>query len=474
MVKRKSSEVLITGDKVDPRYKTSAPLADDDPMKAATRVGTSADLAAQRIRKRPSVIDGTNHPAVSRKASGIADLASLEEDLGMAPTAKPGEAAVPSPSAKVALSPTQGQTWAKDKPSQAPDSGKTWKDDTGAQKTASGQAWKEDKPSQKSESGQAWEENKRSQGAKSDQEWEEAERSKKADSGQAWTEAAQAPTPVPTPLSAAPKVAEKPEKTAPKKPKPASPKELSKQKAASAVTSMVGQMKARAQTNGGFLRTEDISAMEQEFQAQVSQLADSLEQSFEAYVDARERAEWDSAREFPFGRVVVKKFAHLFKEPREGRLDTVSKRMLPGFFMGLNMMIGPESVDLFQERCRRVVESIREQDGDDFDWDSVYASPEINAVVIDALMAIAPHFENFERRQDWFIELVNAHLTPVGEHELDAGWELSQVGYRRFLAALFKEVHGLLGSDAARERLSRRYGSNAVEAVNRLMARAEA
>jgi len=470
MVKRKSSEVIFSGEKVDPRYKTLAPLADDDPMKAATRVVASADSAAQRIRKRPNVIDGTNRPSAGRATSSADDLASLEEDLGMTPTAKPGERVGPAPTAKASPAPVKGQTWKKTEPSQKAASGQAWKEHKGGQKPASGQAWEEDKRSQTSGSGQAWEENKRPQTGKSGEEWEEAEGSNKSDSGQAWTEAAPAPAPVSAPPSPAPKAAKKPAR---KKSKPASPKELSQQKATSAVTSMVGQMKTKAQANGGFLRTEDISAMEQEFQAQVSELAESLEQSFEAYVDARERAEWDSAREFPFGRVVVKKFAHLFQEPRDGRLDTVSKRMLPGFFTGLNMMVGPESVDLFQERCRRVVESIREQDGDDFDWDSVYASPEVNAVVIDALMSIAPHFDNFERRQDWFIELVNAHLTPVGEHELDAGWELSNTGYQRFLATLFKEVHGLLGSDAARERLSRRYGSNAIEAIKRLMTRAE-
>jgi len=447
MVKRKTSEEILTGEKTDPRYKTSTPLADDDPMKAATRVVSPADSAASRIRKRPNVIDGTKRLAPERAPLRDADLSSLEEDLGMSPTARPGERAAPSAATKTSPVPAEGQAWKKD---------------TTSRKSAPEQAWKEDKHAPKPGSGN---------------QWEDVEHSNKSGAGQAWTEPApeSASAAASAPVSAP--VAPPQKKIAPttvrKKPKPASPKELSKQKATSAVTSMVDQMKARAQTNGGVLRTEDIAAMEQDFQAQVSQLTESLEQSFEAYVEARERAEWDSAREFPFGRVVVKKFSHLFKEPREGRLDTVSKRMLPGFFAGLNMMIGPESIDLFQERCRRVVESIRHRDGEDFDWDSVYASPEVNAVVIDALMSISPHFENFERRRDWFIELVNANLAHVGEHEEDAGWEFSPVGYRRFLTALFKEVHGHLGNDATFDRLSRRYGSTAVEAVKRLVERAE-
>ena len=396
-------------------------------MKAATRVMMPGDSAAQRIRKRPQVIDATGKPAAEPTSLRKADLSSLEEDLGMTPTARPGES----------------------------------------------QSWETIEPSQKSGSGQAWEEEKRSKKPDSGQDWEEDKQSKKPASDPAWAENAPAPvaTPAPAPVR---KATEKPApRAAVKKSKPASPKELSKQKATSAVTAIVEQMKTRAVANGGFLRTEDISAMEKGFQDQVAELTQSLEVSFEAYVEARERAEWDSAREFPFGRVVVKRFSHLFKEPRDGRMDTVSKRMLPGFFAGLNMMIGPESIDLFQERCRRVVEKIRDQNGEDFDWDHVYAAPETSTIVIDALMTIAPHFDNFERRQEWFIEMVNGHLAPVGEYEPDAGWELSPAGYKRFITALYKDLIGMLASDAAHDRISKRYGSNAVEAVVRLVGHAQ-
>ncbi len=445
MVKRRNSEVLLTGEKVDPRYKTSTPLSDDDPMKAATRVMLGGDSAAQRIRKRPDVIDGTGKPAApvsARTSLKNADLSSLEDDLGLTPTGRSGE-------------------------------GKAWEEIERKKKAEPDHDWEENRRAKKPEADTDWEENKRAKKPETDPNWEENKQSRNSAPDESWADAAPKPAPVAAPL-VAPAPALKPASTGKdKKSKPASPKELSREKAASAVTSMVEQMKAKAAGNGGFLRTEDITAMEKGFQDQVSELTQSLEISFEAYVEARERAEWDSAREFPFGRVVVKRFSHLFKEPRDGRMDTVSKRMLPGFFSGLNMMIGPESVDLFQERCRRVVEKIRDQDGEDFDWDSVYAAPETSAVVIDALMTIAPHFDNFQRRQDWFIELINGHLAPVGEHEPDAGWEMSPVGYKRFIGALYAELNGMLANDTAHDRISKRYGSNAVEAVIKLVKQAQ-
>ncbi len=256
--------------------------------------------------------------------------------------------------------------------------------------------------------------------------------------------------------------------------KPVSPEQLSREMATAAVSSLVEQMTTKADLNGGFLRTADIKAMEQEFHVQVSDLTQSMVHSFEAYVESREKASWDSAREFPFWRVVVKKFSYLFGEHGKGRMDTISKRMLPGFFAGLNMMIGPESVDLYQERCRRVVDSIRQQDKDAFDWDKVYASTEITAIVFDALMAIAPHFEDFEKRQNWFIELVNGNLAPIDENNSDdSGWELSPAGYKRFLSALYGDLNNLLANKLAYNQIAKRYGSNALDAVKGLVRRAQ-
>jgi len=285
--------------------------------------------------------------------------------------------------------------------------------------------------------------------------------------------APQAPPPAPAAPAAAPKPAPKP---APrpaakkKKSKPSTSKQLTEEAAASTVTSLVDQMKAKADANGGYLRTSDIEAMEKDLQTQAANLSAAMEQSFEAFVEAREKAEWDVERKFPFGRIVVKKFSHLFSEEKNGRMDTVSKRMLPGFFMGLTMMVGPENVDIYHERCSRVIEKIRESEGDDFDWDSVYASPEANAVVLDGLMAIAPHFEKFERRQEWLIELINSHLSPAGgDTSDDAGWELTPAGYKRFLGAMYSELGKHLANEAAAVAITKRYGANAVAAVKEVL-----
>jgi hypothetical protein len=139
-------------------------------------------------------------------------------------------------------------------------------------------------------------------------------------------------------------------KPAPKKvPRPPTAKEQSKVLAETVVTSMVDRVREEALKKGS-LTVDDIDAMKGEFDKQAPALTETFEQSFEDYVKARERADWDQKRDYPFDRIIVKRFSPLFNETDMSRFDRVSRRMLPGFFMALSMMLGPEEVDEYQEK----------------------------------------------------------------------------------------------------------------------------
>ncbi len=189
-----------------------------------------------------------------------------------------------------------------------------------------------------------------------------------------------------------------------------------------------------------------------------------FEQSFEVYVKARERASWDQARHFPFDRLIVKKFSHLFKAAPGP--TTVSRRMLPGFFMAISMMLGPDVVESYQERCRMIVERIRDGQ-EDFDWEDVYAAEETGLVTIDAQVTVVQHFEDFAKRAEWFINLVNGHLSPPGDSSDEAAlnWEMTEAGFQRFLDALLKDLRDAVTDDAGRKKVAKRHGAAAVERV---------
>ena len=190
-----------------------------------------------------------------------------------------------------------------------------------------------------------------------------------------------------------------------------SPKESSSVMAETVVNSFVETLKAEATRRGGSLMVADLDNLKSEFSDQIKALTSVFEDSFDAFVKAREMAELDRKRDLPFGRIVIKQFSHLFAE--RGGFDRVTRRILPGFSLALNMMLGTEAVEECQENCRLIVARMREERGDVFDWDDVYSSQEIGAIVLDTQVKVAAHFADYEKRREWFMELINNHLTPA-------------------------------------------------------------
>ena len=136
-----------------------------------------------------------------------------------------------------------------------------------------------------------------------------------------------------------------------------------------------------------------------------------FEQSFDVYVKARERAVWDQQRNYPFDRLMVKKFSNLFRDDGEIGPDDLSRRMLPGFFVALGMMLGTEVVEKYQQKIRTIVDKVKAGGKSVFDWDDVYADEVAETVSLDAEVGIAGYFEDFDKRAEWFIDLINNHLT---------------------------------------------------------------
>ena len=125
------------------------------------------------------------------------------------------------------------------------------------------------------------------------------------------------------------------------------------------VQSFVDRMKAAAEAKGGHLTVQDLEDMQDDFDRQTRALSGALEKSFEAYVKAQERSDWDQQRNFPFDRLMVKKFAPLFKDGAGLGRDDICRRMLPGFFVALGMMLGPDVVEEYQQQLRAVVARVR-------------------------------------------------------------------------------------------------------------------
>lgn len=272
-----------------------------------------------------------------------------------------------------------------------------------------------------------------------------------------------APQPAPKPTPAPPPAAKKPTPKPAKAANPASAKEVSKALAVDAVGSFVDQLRETATAKGGVLTLQDIDGMQTQMAAKVTEIETQMEKAFEAYAHANERVRWTPERREVFYRLLVKQFSHMFKEPVARK--SVCRRMLPGFFMALTMLLGPDAVETYQSRCRGIVARLKSEHGEEtFDWDLYYNEKDALAVAIDAQLLIAARFAEYDRRTGWFMTLVNSNLAPVrdGDSEAIQRWELAEPGLRRMLDALLGNLRKVLSSDKGRERLIKRHGGETV------------
>lgn len=270
-----------------------------------------------------------------------------------------------------------------------------------------------------------------------------------------------APAPMPAPVSAPAPVAPR-AKVADVK-NPGSAKEVSKALAADAVGSVVDRLREKAVAQGGMLSLADLDGMQTAMADQMRELETQMHRAFEAFSVATERAKWGPERNDVFYRILVKQFSHLFKEPVARK--SVCRRMLPGFFMALVMLMGPNVVEGYHDRCRGVVARLKAEHGDNpFDWDIFYAEKDALAVLIDAELTIAAGFADYDKRMQWFMTLVNSHLAPITDADSEAvrRWELAEPGCRRMLDALLGNLRKVLSSEKGRERLIKRHGADTV------------
>lgn len=256
--------------------------------------------------------------------------------------------------------------------------------------------------------------------------------------------------------------------------KPVSPAAAQSQALAETVVgSFLDRLTAEANKKGGTLTIEDLKNLEPEFQKKTQALQAVFEHFFEDYIQVRTRTSWNEHRNDPFDRTMVKAFSHLFDDGAGllGRNDSLSRRILPGFFMAMNMMLGAEAVDEYQDQCRARVEKIHAMNKDTMDWDALCDDPEIKLAAEDALVKIAFHFRELDRRAAWFINLINNHLEPLepdGNPD-EAAWRFSDAAFARFLDVLFSGLRERISTEGGRLAVTKRYGVDACVDLTELL-----
>jgi len=233
--------------------------------------------------------------------------------------------------------------------------------------------------------------------------------------------------------------------------------------AESITASFVDRITAETQRNGGVLNVQDIHDLEGEFEKKTDALQITLENALDDFARAREQSHFSLTRENPFDRLFVAEIDDLFVGDEEAprSFHKVSRRILPGFFKAMKLMMTPDLIEEYQERTRAIVKRVSEGREDDFTWEDVFKEADAQDLCLEAQVAMALHFEELDRRSEWFVNLINENLPPLDPSFSPAAkdWRLTPETFSELVGALFAKLRTALASEMGEIKITLRHGA---------------
>jgi len=191
-----------------------------------------------------------------------------------------------------------------------------------------------------------------------------------------------------------------------------------------------------------------------------------------SYANASQRSLNEEHRKNAFQRLMVHRFEHRLAP--DGALDKtpdrLSRRMLPGFFSMLSLMIGQDNLVKCHRQADALVARFRAERGDSFDWAEVYASKEGRRIMLRAEILIARNFRDVEKRIDWLVAFINGNLIAIGRALPGAGWSFSEPAARDLLRDLFSGIRSTMVNKARRDALANSLNEKTFDQLRDLVA----
>ncbi|MBF0248412.1 MAG: hypothetical protein HQL36_10145 [Alphaproteobacteria bacterium] len=248
---------------------------------------------------------------------------------------------------------------------------------------------------------------------------------------------------------------------------PPTPQQLTQQRmearsramAQAVVSAIGGKLLEEAKKHGGYLPQTRIQELTAELEGKAELLTKVFSQALTEAALEQEELHWQSMKRPPFERLLVKRFEHLLiREDTPGHVTgTVSRRMLPGYFLALNMMVGPEKMEDFHKRCEAAVQRVM-KGRLPVDWDLLERDAVVHDMILDTEYAFTLHFSDAMRRSEWFLQIINTHLAPIGDpSDPDADWVLDRRILRGLIGGILKDIKATVHDEARWKRFQQRH-----------------
>lgn len=224
--------------------------------------------------------------------------------------------------------------------------------------------------------------------------------------------------------------------------------------------------KTAARNSGGSLSSADLDTLGAQFAQREDALGRIVERSFEETARAQKEAEWASIDRPPLERLLVQHFETCLMPQGD-----LSRRILPAFFLTVNMMLGPDAIEDYQTRCRIDMEANKAENGGKVDWDALAKSRKAMTAIIEAQAAMALTFTQtkYRKRMEWFIEVINANLADGRPGTKDQYWLLTPAGFHTLMVDLFADLARLLKSKSWRAVVVRKFGDDAPRQIENVL-----
>ncbi len=221
------------------------------------------------------------------------------------------------------------------------------------------------------------------------------------------------------------------------------------------------------------LTEADINAMGQEFRAQLVTIEAVFVKAVEDYARGQVQPREEKSRTNHFQRLLIHNFEHRFANETDlpEQSEKLSRRMLPGFFNMLQLMLGERRLAQFEKNAKDVVSKLRDKNSGTVDWSEVYRSPDARKLCIQAEIEIARHFTEMEKRLNWMVAILNAHLIPADKRTHSHGWVMNTRNAELMLSALLRDLRAALSNQKARAKMEDKLGQQTVTLLHTIAQR---
>lgn len=147
----------------------------------------------------------------------------------------------------------------------------------------------------------------------------------------------------------------------------------------------------------------------------------------------------------PFERIVSEPLTSLFPrfaEAPDGHAS-LSRRVLPGLACAVSAMLGQDRADDLNRRAEAIYAEHLDAATGAPDWAAIVADLRARAIGIEVELIMIGHFREFERRLDWLVAIVEAHM-PAAATVSERMWRFSRRQALTMIAALTRPLRDLI------------------------------